>query len=253
MSKIKFVAISDLHGNLVSLTEPADILLIAGDIIPIKYERRSNGCKKWLKNTFIPWCLAQPVLQVIIVAGNHDDYFERHGDVFREMIKDDKITYLENESVIIPGKNVPGDEYVVYHIYGTPLCKPFGNYSFMAPLDQQKTIFDQYRNETPQAIHDKIFPDDNSAVIRSIVLSHDAPYGCSDIILDKSCKWYDGEHIGNPELRKFIEDSKPNLVIHGHLHTSNHQSEYINDTEVRCVSVVGEDYKVHYDPYYFYL
>ena len=28
MSKIKFAAISDLHGNLVSLTEPADILLI---------------------------------------------------------------------------------------------------------------------------------------------------------------------------------------------------------------------------------
>ena len=38
-----------------------------------------------------------------------------------------------------------------------------------------------------------------------IFLSHDAPYGVSDIILQKDCWWADGSHIGNKSLRKFIE------------------------------------------------
>lgn len=36
--KLKIVAISDLHGNLPIITEPADIMLLAGDIVPLNIQ-----------------------------------------------------------------------------------------------------------------------------------------------------------------------------------------------------------------------
>ena len=92
---------------------------------------------------------------------------------------------------------------------------------------------------------------DTPLEVKSILLSHDSPYGCSDIVLDKTCPWYSGEHIGNPELKALIERLKPTINLHGHLHTTNHEAEWIGETEVRCVSVLDEQYKVAYKPYYF--
>ena len=38
-----------------------------------------------------------------------------------------------------------------------------------------------------------------------ILITHDAPFGVSDIILQKDCPWYDGKtHIGNKPLSRAI-------------------------------------------------
>jgi Icc-related predicted phosphoesterase len=84
-----------------------------------------------------------------------------------------------------------------------------------------------------------------------IILSHDAPYGVSDIILQKECWWADGSHIGNKSLATFIEKAQPKYCLHGHLHTSNREEEMLGNTKVYNVSLMDDDYKMVFKPQYF--
>ncbi len=115
------------------------------------------------------------------------------------------------------------------------MCKPFGRWAFMPTYEQQD---EKYARHLKAIEH------------IDIVMSHDAPYGVSDIILQKDCWWADGSHIGNQSLRKFLEASKPTLNLHGHLHTTSHDKEMLGDTSVYNVSLLNEDYKMAFDPLY---
>ena len=67
----------------------------------------------------------------------------------------------------------PEGEKKVIVIYGTPLCKPFGNWYFMPPLETQGKIFSGMCSR-------RFEPDGDSPLeVKSILLSHDAPYGCN--------------------------------------------------------------------------
>lgn len=244
---MKFVAISDQHGILKDLPQPADTLLIAGDVVPLRFQCYSKESKKWFKEKFIPWATEQPVNTVVMVAGNHDFWLERHGDEFKEMCEGTKIVYLD--CGLYPIAEGPM-KYII--IYGTPLCKPFGNWAFMKDLGYQTAVFKADLENI--AKRKEMLDKGQNPEIKTILLSHDAPYGVSDIIQQKSCSWYDGKsHIGNKALAEFITEMKPDINIHGHLHTTNHDPEMLAGTEVRCVSLLDEDYEVAYEPTYFEL
>ena len=83
-----------------------------------------------------------------------------------------------------------------------------------------------------------------------IILAHDAPYGVSDVLLQKDCFWADGSHIGNHALTRLIERVKPSLVLHGHLHSTQHKVEMLGDTEVYNISLLNENYEMVYKPLY---
>jgi Icc-related predicted phosphoesterase len=138
----------------------------------------------------------------------------------------DKITYLDCETFEYEGKV----------IYGTPLCKPFGRWAFMPSYEEQDERYERHLN-----IIGKI----------DIVLSHDAPYGVSDVILQKDCWWADGSHIGNESLKTFLEKAQPKMNLHGHLHSTNHEKEMLGETEVYNISLLDEDYKMSFEPQYF--
>lgn len=161
----------------------------------------------------------QDIKKVILVAGNHDFYLEFLGPVIRfpEIIIYLKDDYWSDDNI---------------QIYGTPLCKKFGNWAFMLPEREQENIFNKFLG----------FEEDDRL---KIILSHDSPYGCSDVIIGEE------GHIGNLAITKLVERTKPDLLLHGHLHSSEHEAEYLGKTEVRCVSVLGEDYEPAYKPYYF--
>ena len=137
----------------------------------------------------------------------------------------DKITYLDCETFEYEGKV----------IYGTPLCKPFGRWAFMPSYEEQDERYERHLN-----IIGKI----------DIVLSHDAPYGVSDVILQKDCWWADGSHIGNKSLRKFIEAAQPKLQVKGHLHTTSREVEMLGETKVYSVSLLNENYEMVFEPTY---
>ena len=226
---MKICAFSDMHGQINFKVEPCDIVLIGGDIIPLKIQDYTVESEEWFKTVFIPWCNDLPCEKVVFIAGNHDFFLMRHPDRMRLMLKDqDKIVYLDGEIFEYKGKV----------IFGTPWCKPFGRWAFMESYEEQDKRYARYLE-----IIGKV----------DIVLSHDAPYGVSDIILQKDCWWADGTHIGNQSLKKFLEAAKPTLNIHGHLHTTNHNVEKLGDTDVYCVAILDENYEIAFEPQYFEL
>lgn len=232
--KIKFAAISDLHGNL-----------IAGDIIPLDIQSNDRKSEKWFKEVYQEWADRQPAKRIVLVAGNHDFFLYNMSNNLPKIntALGEKTTYLENSTTLITTDEVPNK---VVHIYGSPLCKIFYDWAFMYPYDYQREVFDKVRGLTKEKLETE-FPGYD---IYSIVLTHDAPYGCSDILLEKT-PYTNGENLGNEEIRNLLVDMKPDLNLHGHLHSTNHDAGYIGDTEVRNVSILSEKYSVMYEPYYF--
>ena len=225
---MKICGISDIHGDLSVKIQPCDVLCICGDIVPLEVQVNSKKSKRWLKELFIPWCSKQPCKKVLVVGGNHDFFLWHHPLQMKEMVKEEeKIEYLLNE----------GYEFEGVKFFGTPLCKEFGYWAFMYPYEEQDRILDKALEEWGKNI--------------DVLLTHDSPYGVSDIILDKSCPWTTDEHIGNKSLEAFIIKTAPKLHLHGHLHSTNHDEEILGVTKVYCVSILGEQYTVQYEPQYF--
>src|SRR5574344_2639958 len=177
---MKFIAISDLHGNLINIGEEADVLLIAGDIIPLEYQNNLEKSKEWFEKEFIPWCNSISVNTTVFIGGNHDKWIEEKPI---EVVKSlpNNIVYLLNQFKYIE------TDTSIYCIYGTPLCSIFGHWSFMYPENVQRELLniDINKNKSNlKLIHN------TTKDIKLIVLSHDSPLGCSDVLLDKTCPWY---------------------------------------------------------------
>ena len=223
---MKICAFSDMHGQLDFKVEPCDIVLIGGDIMPLNIQSNMPQSEIWLKETFIPWCTSLPCEKVVFICGNHDFIGIRHPDRIRLLLKDqNKVVYLDCEIFEYQGKT----------IFGTPWCKPFGRWAFMESYEEQDARYARYLDIIGNI---------------DIILSHDAPYGISDVLLQKDCHWADGSHIGNESLRKLVDAAKPSLVLQGHLHSCNHSKTEYNGTDVYCVSLLDENYKMVYKPLY---
>ena len=222
---MRICAFSDMHGQYDFKVEPCDIVLICGDIVPLKIQKYTQESEEWIKTFFISWCNNLRCDKVIFIAGNHDFYFERHPDRIKRILEEqDKIVYLDCETYEYKGKT----------IYGTPWCKPFYNWAFM-----EETTKSDERYKDVQHM--------------DILMTHDAPYGISDILLQKDCWWADGTHIGNLALRNLLDRTKPSLHVFGHLHSCNHLRTMNENTSVFCVSLLDENYKMTYEPLYFNL
>lgn len=232
MEKINLCALSDTHGQFGFDIEPVDLLLIGGDIVPLSIQSSIDKCNNWFEKTFVPWCEKQPAEKIVVVAGNHDKVLEKEPTFFKDLIKGTKITYLCCEECDFRG----------FKIFGSPLCKKFYNWSFMYDYDYQDSIYERYL-KTLDAYGEKV----------DILLTHDAPYGVSDIILQKNCPWATGENIGNHSLRSFVDKLQPSVMFHGHLHSTNHECEKLRDTDVYNVSLLNENYKMVYKPLYLAL
>ena len=125
---MRICAFSDMHGQLDFKIEPCDIVIICGDIIPLRIQSFTGPSEVWLRDVFIPWCTNLPCEKVLFIAGNHDFLMMRHPDRVRLMLKgQDKITYLDCETFEYKGKT----------IFGTPWCKPFGRWAFMESYEEQ--------------------------------------------------------------------------------------------------------------------
>lgn len=223
---MKLIAISDLHGNLPEIKENADIMIIAGDISPLNIQGNKPKMIKWLKTTFIDWINSLNVEKVHLIAGNHDWVFENCSDsliVELHMLSNSKLVYLCNQET-----EYYDSEGKKWRIFGTPYCRQFGNWAFMRDDNTLEEIY-------------KAIPKDID-----ILISHDAPYGCSDICFENV--YWRGEHIGCVPLRDIILEKSPKMVFHGHLHSSNHEIEMLGKSEIVNCSLLNENYELGYDP-----
>lgn len=230
---MKIAAISDMHGILDLKIDKSNILCICGDIFPLKIQRNSFLCEQWFKDVFLSWCNEQPVDEIYLIAGNHDFFLSQTKPYgVKELCKGTNVTYLEDNET----KYLDIDSGKEYSIYGTPWCHQFGYWAFMG-----------YSDERLEEIYKKM-PDNVD-----ILLTHDAPYGYSDKLDPKQLeeqKRKDPGHIGGIGLTNAIKERKPKYNFHGHLHSTNHDVEMLDDTKIYNVSYVDEHYKPAYKPLY---
>ena len=224
--------ISDLHGHLPIYPSPywegieeCELLLICGDILPLHCQSKMIESRLWLIDEFKPWAASLPVEQVFFIAGNHDAWLERNDLIAHQIFSShDKVTYLKNEYI----DYLSIQDSKVYRIFGTPYCHIFGNWPFM-------------RDEETLAYKFSRIPENVD-----ILISHDAPYGVSDICFQG---WSaDGQHKGCPELRDVIIEKKPKWNVKGHLHSTNREIEILGETKVVSCSILDESYRLIYDP-----
>lgn len=219
------IAISDQHGYLPEL-DSTDLVLIAGDVVPLLYQANKEYTYTWYKEKFIPWINDLKCDKVIFIAGNHDLALERSpayeiADFFSENTNG-KAVYLCNNSV----------EYKDKIIFGTPCCSIFGNWAFMYENDILKQKFSRMPENC------------------DIVISHNPPYGACDRLLQTPYLASKG-NLGSHVLMEVVLEKKPKKLICGHLHSGSHCWEQLGDTMVCNVSLIDEDYQPDYEPLKF--
>ena len=231
---LRVAAISDIHGYFPIIEEPADILLIAGDISPLEIQFDKPKMKIWLETEFAYWIKGLPVERVFLIAGNHDSYLESISKTNILALQQAcvKLTYLKNEVC----------DYVdsygqVWTIFGTPYCHIFGNWPFMRS--------DKYMTEKFKQIPDEV----------DIIISHDPPFaaGDVDVILEAPQHRFERmfTHLGNDPLRDRIEKVNYKLLVCGHIHGGSH--DFNEEWKSVNVSYLNEYYEPHYDPFYITL
>ena len=234
---IDVCAFSDGHGLFPKDIKPFDLMLIGGDNIDLYLQSSKQATIEWYTNDFVNWINGLPFKdkfsKVIFICGNHEvGFYKFNLDERKELTKtiktltNGRAIYLENETYTFHHK----DRLIT--IFGTPYCKIFGRWAFMQNSEDLRIKY----NNIPKKC--------------DILLTHDAPYGTSDLCFQWQFLGRNLQHIGNVPLQEAILEKKPKLCIHGDLHSSNHELEKLGDTKVYCVSLVDENYECTYSPLY---
>lgn len=208
-------AISDLHGFLFDI-EPCDLLLIAGDICPVR-DHSLDAQAKFLDGDFRRWLDRVPAKHVVGVCGNHDFIFERDpGRVPRDL----RWTYLQDSSAMVEGLKV----------YGTPWQPWFYDWAF--------NLYE------PDLVPKWEMIDGDA----DILVFHGPPAGYGDLTID-------GNRTGSPSQLARIRKIGPKLVVFGHIHEGRGQWTIPNDrggeTILANVSSVNVRYRRVHEPMAF--
>ena len=174
---MKFVTIADTHNKHKSLKlPPGDVLIHAGDV-------SMSGKEKEIIE-FLDWFTIQDFEFKILIAGNHDFYFERESDEQIEKILPKNIIYLKDSGTVIRG----------FNIWGSPVTPWFLNWAF-----------NRYRGEQISR-HWDLIPTGTD-----ILITHGPIFRT----LDKNIE---GQHTGCKDLYNKVHEIKPRVHICGHIH-----------------------------------
>lgn len=206
---MKFVAISDTHGKHDNLIlPPGDMLIHAGDI-SMKGEEKEVVA-------FFDWLSQQPFKYKVLIAGNHDFYFEREPEECILKLLPDNVIYLNDSMATVEG----------FTIWGSHITPWFFNWAF-----------NRHRGD-PIRRHWELIP-----LGIDILLTH----GPAFRILDTNTK---GQHTGCKDLRLRITDVKPRVHVFGHIHEAYGRVQK-PDTLFINASVLNEKYELVNRPVVF--
>ena len=190
MTRVPISAIADLHGHLPQMPK-AVLAVICGDIFPGEMDKAPDAQGMWFREVFLPWVDAIESKRVVLVAGNHDHWIERHNEELLEEFAPSagkKLVYLCDS----------GFEYEGIKIYGTPWVPiPFRNKAFS--LCDNEELREKY-SRIPQNV--------------DLLLTHTVPYDCYEIGFSEK----DQCDLGSKELRKAVEKRAVRYLVGGHIH-----------------------------------
>ena len=206
---MRFVTIADTHGKHKELILPAgDVLIHAGDV-------SMKGTESEIID-FLDWFKDQAHMYKILIAGNHDFYFERETEEDIRKILPKNIIYLNDSGTSINKIN----------IWGSPITPWFFNWAF-----------NRHRGE-PIKRHWDLIPSDTD-----ILVTHGPVFR----ILDKTIK---GQYTGCEDLLNKVNKIQPKVHICGHIHEAygtldRSRTKFIN------ASVLNDRYEMMNDPVIF--
>ncbi len=192
---MKIVCISDTHTLHKNMKIPdGDLLIHAGDV--------SSRGKLDEIIQFNDWLGTLPHRHKVVIAGNHDFYFESNPSHAKSLITN--AIYLNDNGVEIKG----------IKIWGSPIQPWFYDWAF-----------NRQRGEDIRK-HWELIPTDTD-----ILITHGPPYG----ILDETTR---GELVGCEDLLEVIQQRvKPRLHVFGHIHESYGKTEIDETTFVNAAMV----------------
>jgi Icc-related predicted phosphoesterase len=203
---MKITTISDTHSSYNRLwIQETDILIHSGDI-DCQYSTQEFI-------SFINWFRKQPAKYKILVAGNHDCWFEDHYNFVAQYCDEFNIIYLENSGCEIEGLK----------FWGSPYTPMFMNWAFMR--NRGKDMFEIWKN-IPKNL--------------DVLITHGPPFGILDKNLENDC-------VGCEELLKKVKEVEPKYHLFGHIHGSQGILKKEKTTFINA-SVMNEDYVVVNQP-----
>lgn len=213
------VAISDQHGSLPEIP-PCDLLLVAGDICPVRASHDPIFQREWLLTNYTRWLESIPAKEIVLIAGNHDFVYEQLPPPALPA------HYLQDSGIDLCG----------YRIWGSPWQPPFWDWAFNLPEEAP----DHGPKDACLAEKWALIPDDTD-----ILVTHSPPYH----YLDRN---YYGEHCGSKTLLARIKEL-PNLKLHvfGHIHEDGLKRMYWRNGQIANASILSGRYESHGDPLVF--
>lgn len=208
---MKFVTIADTHGKHNDLILPSgDTLIHAGDI--------SMKGKEVEIIDFLNWFDHQNFEYKILIAGNHDFYFERESDQKIKKILPEGVIYLKDSGTRIND----------IKLWGSPVTPWFFDWAF-----------NRHRGEQIKR-HWDLIPGDTD-----ILITHGPIFGT----LDSNKK---GQHIGCKDLFNKVYEVKPKVHICGHMHEAYGT---IDKSGIKFInaSVLDDKYELTNEPIVFEL
>lgn len=190
---LTIVVLSDTHGHHRTVQVPeGDVLVFAGDLM-------TCGRKFSEVRDFADWFMKQPHDHKVLVAGNHDLFFEHSLGTclaqFNQHLPDHPclFTYLQDSWVNIRGWN----------FWGSPYTPWFNNWAF-----------NKYRGPDIKRHWDMIPLDTD------VLITHGPPFGVGDYCNPMPKFGFNGGNIGCQDLMDRVKDVKPTVHIFGHIHDS---------------------------------
>jgi Icc-related predicted phosphoesterase len=201
---MRIVAISDTHTlhNQTRIPD-GDVLIHAGDFTERGTLTEVLDFELFLRKL--------PHKYKILIAGNHDFYFENFPHQAKEIVS--KYIYLLDQQVVINGVK----------IYGSPWQPTFQNWAF-----------NLNRGAEIKAKWDLIPPDVD------VLVTHGAPYGIGDQTIE-------GEKIGCEDLLSAVQRIKPKYHVYGHIHEGYGQ-RVIGETNFLNVAICNRHYQATNSP-----
>ncbi|MDB5252733.1 MAG: metallophosphoesterase [Flaviaesturariibacter sp.] len=178
-SLLRIVAISDTHGQHRALKLPrGDTIIHAGDLT-------FRGKKEEVMD-FLGWFRALDFSNKILIAGNHDFFFEKESMRGIEGYLPTGVTYLQDTGLTIDG----------VHFWGSPYTPLFFNWAFNRKRGREI------------ARHWGLVPPHTD-----VLITHGPPYGILDQVGNE-------RPVGDRDLLKRVTEVRPKVHVFGHIHES---------------------------------
>ncbi len=134
---IRVVCISDTHDMIVPRVPAGDLLIHAGDLT-------NSGYPADLQRQ-LDWLAAQPHAHKVVIAGNHDSWFDTAARVAQGMAADeagprfaDKVHYLQHDACTLAFAG--GRRLTVYGAGSVPRCGP-ASFAWVAALLTKQCLY----------------------------------------------------------------------------------------------------------------